>query len=576
MRESNETGTAQDGTPEWAERPPVYGNETTGRGRHLLGARGDRSGNVGSASWLMQGGRAVVGMSAAHPLRWDVIGESVPRNASAQGTRPKRRPVGTRVVNHHRTLLQQQAADARSGWPLDWSVFLQGREPSLLTCELYDIAEYSIGSVYASMQEYYAHGYVARNATSLTLRENLMPLAKEDKAHSLRREGLVAKSQEGTPQDGFALYVVDGVVSWGMSLGGLGREQVVNFLDPPVPLEVQIKDDLFTFPRLMYDMGHCHVQRLMTCDTKPKQLLSTVVICALMLYVVGWVLSLSSGTMVLMMASLLPWFAMWYAYGYSPSCFPMVPTCFAADLVETVNRTLPAKMEWPVLLIEQETCNREGVPYNTSLRGKVNCFKSCATEEFRFRSWEDSLAWVLCDMDVSMCKTVGEWAARQTALAQSYNDTTTYFVQVLHFGNTHLTDAHRVCGLLTGFYIIPVLLSAIWVLFMVAAFVKTIFLLSTRTVLYALQAPPAPAEDPSATLEDEDGVAPEEEIQSDVQDDAQGAGALASTDDDDGDGSNKLPRGGLQAVKEEDERSDGSALEEGRVGRRGGRGPYPM
>lgn len=356
---------------------------------------------------------------------------------------------------HGRHLLaaagQPDAQSRRAGWPQDWVEFVKTREPELLTCELYDIASYSIETAYTAMEEYHENGFIPRNNTNASIRDNLMRTSQRDPEYELQRNSLFSDTRAREDSKNFGVYVVDAVMDLVLQLAGVSVEDVLNFFDPVPPLEQQIRDDLFTFPRLVYDLSHCDLHRVMRCDATPKNLFSVVVICTVMLYVlVRLIPFLPDGASTFAFVVILPWFVMWYAYGYSPACFPMIPTCFGSDMFDLVNASLPSQILWPALLIKQDVCTREGVPYNTSLTpASFNCFKSCASDEFRFRGWEDALAWIVCDIDVRVCERLGKWAAAQTSLAASYNDTTAYFVQVLAYNNEHLTVAHRLCGFIT-------------------------------------------------------------------------------------------------------------------------------
>ena len=59
----------------------------------------------------------------------------------------------------------------------------------------------------------------------------------------------------------------------------------------------------------------------------------------------------------------LPLAAMWYAYGYAPSCVPMVPTCLIEDLMVYTQLLLPAYVTVPAALQRVPACwNNTAVP----------------------------------------------------------------------------------------------------------------------------------------------------------------------------------------------------------------------
>jgi hypothetical protein len=370
------------------------------------------------------------------------------------------------------------------------------------------------------MTLYHESGYLSRTNVSARIRDSLMRMSESSPEYDLQRENIFAQdtSAEGG-SDNFAVYVIDGIVRTVSGLVGISGRHALNFFDPSVPLETQIRDDLFTFPRIIYDLSHCDIHRVMLCDAAPKNLFSVVVVSVFSMWLAGSLLPLPSGSFTFFMLVTLPWVVMWYSYGYSPACFPMVPTCFAGDLFALVNSTLPAKIVWPALLIQQDVCNLEAEPYNKSLTSKnYNCFKSCAAEEFRFRGWQDALAWILCDIDIDVCQSVSRWLLQQSriSLVTAYADTTEYFVQVLRFDNRHLTDAHRFCGFITGFYIIPAVFVALWLLLMAASFLKAVVVLAVHTALFVLTSTastePPPNNDGASTGANVASDAPDSEV----------------------------------------------------------------
>lgn len=210
-----------------------------------------------------------------------------------------------------------------------------------------------------------------------------------------------------------------------------------------------------------------------------------------------------------------PWMVMWYAYGYSPTCFPMIPTCFMEDIVNTLKTTIPETVTWPALVIKQEHCNLQGAPLNPNSTVPGGCFRSCSEPQFRFVSWQDPFAWWLCELNLGWCQTVADTAARYTPLADDYRSTTYYFMDVLNFNDLDLTNAHRFCGVFTGFYIIPAMLAVLWSVIMAGAFVKAAITVLLKTAIYIVKSRTnAPGE--NTTIE-EDAEADQDEVDADKQ-----------------------------------------------------------
>eukprot|EP00961_Rhodomonas_salina_P300025 3939412-Rhodomonas_salina.3 len=374
-------------------------------------------------------------------------------------------------------------------WTVDWKKFEGSWNGENAACELFDIADEAISNMWNATSTYYSEGYVARNISKYGIMDNVMHAVPVTPDAINARNKQIKSSTVGMDESGFLNLLLGEVFVGVKMLLGIDEQSVVSFFDPELPLETQIEQDLFTLPRILNDFTKCNVERVMLCNTRPRALVPTIAICIVLIWFVCQLLAMSSGTMVLVMFLILPWVVMWYAYGFSPMCFPMIPTCIMTDTIHALNSTFPSRMEWPALLIHQENCTLEGVPHKQLVdagRNISNCFKSCASDEFGFRSFEDPVAWFLCDLDVPTCQRFSKWIVSQTSFASRYNETTAYFSKVLAFGNKHVTVAHRTCGYFTGFYIIPAFLMLLWIIFMFGAFLKALITLSFKTLVFVL------------------------------------------------------------------------------------------
>ena len=95
-------------------------------------------------------------------------------------------------------------------------------------------------------------------------------------------------------------------------------------------------------------------------------------------------------------------FTLWYVFGYSMNCMPLVPTCLASELLDITQRLLPTSISWPVQLQQWPGCV-DGVPSSllpTSLirPGTADCFIPCTSAPFSYLTWEDSVAWLSCEL----------------------------------------------------------------------------------------------------------------------------------------------------------------------------------
>jgi hypothetical protein len=156
------------------------------------------------------------------------------------------------------------------------------------------------------------------------------------------------------------------------------------------------------------------------------------------------------------------------------------------DFVVSMKETFPISIRWPALLIKQDICSLDGVPYDNRTRGEVNCFESCANDQFNFRSFIDPFAWFLCEIDTPTCVRLATWLHSYTSFAAGYYDTTMFFKQVLLLNNSHATHAYRVCAILTGYYLIPSLLFVIWLFFMSALLTRAAITLGFKTLVFVI------------------------------------------------------------------------------------------
>eukprot|EP00961_Rhodomonas_salina_P296341 3936258-Rhodomonas_salina.4 len=219
------------------------------------------------------------------------------------------------------------------GWPVVWSdVIWNFKTKESRTCDLFDIGNESVRHVINASREYFANGYRERNYSNFSLSDTLMKVPTISKERWATEQARVVESQEGIVEDTVFFVILNSTLNAIEALSGVKTEHVIAFFNPEETLQEQIDGDMFTLGRIMQDLTHCNIQRIMLCDTKPRALIPTIIICGAGIWLICKALWLSSGMMVLLMTLLLPWVTMWYSYGYSPSCFPLVPTCLMHDV----------------------------------------------------------------------------------------------------------------------------------------------------------------------------------------------------------------------------------------------------
>jgi hypothetical protein len=158
-----------------------------------------------------------------------------------------------------------------------------------------------------------------------------------------------------------------------------------------------------TAAKLAKDLLTCDFDSILTC--KDKRTNTFVGSLSVLLLMMGFYFALGSSATLILSGISLPLFILYYVYGYSPMCIPMVPECAVADFLSIAKWFIPIRIDWPPLLQRIPDCAlNKSIPHQ-------DCFISCADHPFRYRSWEASIAWAACDYDPSWCKrTLEPWA----------------------------------------------------------------------------------------------------------------------------------------------------------------------
>jgi hypothetical protein len=426
------------------------------------------------------------GASSWHPSSAPPSSPFAPPATTTTATAPNSSQPSV-VTSAKRTLLQS-VRELGNDWPVDWSTYvlkLNGGNESL--CDLWDITKTSVSTMFNSTMRYYAEGFTSRENISTVITDNLMKLASAPKNNIEQRKEYIENAENTeAPDDNIAVMIVKFFVGICKKIVGLDTEGFLRFFYPDIPLEEQIKQDAITLPRIMYELTVCNTENVMLCNSAPRALIPSIVICVVFLYILSYALFLSSGTTQFLMVFVLPSLIMWYSYGYSPFCFPMIPTCFMADVAIALNSTVPARIEWPPMLIFTEKCSLYGIPFNESLKGQVNCFRSCTGDELGFKSYEDPIAWFLCSISQDACHKAATTLRNYTVLAERFASSVEYSKQVIAFGDRQASTAHHICAVMTSFYVTPIVFLAIWLSLMVFLLLRAAVVIFFKVVILLL------------------------------------------------------------------------------------------
>jgi hypothetical protein len=278
---------------------------------------------------------------------------------------------------------------------------------------------------------------------------------------------------------------------------GVGTESIVSFFttSPHIPR------DVLTARNLAKDMFMCDFESLMLCSRHNRRIFVSLVIaywfywiCSTMLIRVG--LTGIAGALIYA----IPFVTLWLAYGLSPLCVPMIPTCIMTDVVESVQIVLPAKITWPDTLQVYPGCLGPKwydanativVPqqFENITRGAAECMRSCKQQPFYFKSWEGTLAWVACSLDATSCKDLDipyfPDFRRQTEL---YSGVILATTNATNFLPRDVYAAYSFCFWMTIAQAIPYLLLVLGILYLAVTMVQLPFMVAAAGMNCFVQA----------------------------------------------------------------------------------------
>ena len=160
----------------------------------------------------------------------------------------------------------------------------------------------------------------------------------------------------------------------------LNKTYIEDFLDS-APYAASIKS-----------LVQCNFTRIQTCAGRYDLFWSTfqVIVILLVVGVIGKLIEIPYIETILILF-FVP-LVMYSAYGYALTCAPLIPVCALRDLLTLLEYILPESIEWPNALVSIPGCK------------DISCMRSCVSElDIGFASWQDHLAWIMCEIDSSWC-----------------------------------------------------------------------------------------------------------------------------------------------------------------------------
>ena len=231
-----------------------------------------------------------------------------------------------------------------------------------------------------------------------------------------------ARTSRGLPTAAF---------DWTLSLLRLTRQDVAAFFLDPCAGRSCVDANRLTAIFVAESMSACSFESVMYCGQSSRDLLP----CAVLVLLACLAASAAARALGLpLVGSLLfyayPFLTIWYAYGISPTCFPLIPTCLLDDVLRSITRVLPHNVTVPPLL---------------RCPGQDDCLRSCSG--LGFGTWEAPLVFALCD--VGLCPTL-----RSTGWLRFWDAA---IAEKMAMAASQDADAYRVCALVTMVSALPLL-----------------------------------------------------------------------------------------------------------------------
>jgi hypothetical protein len=262
-----------------------------------------------------------------------------------------------------------------------------------------------------------------------------------------------------------------------------------------------IPRDILTVRNIAKDMFMCDFESVMLCSRHNRRIFLSLIVSYLLYLIIATMLGFVGLRGVAgVLFYLIPFVSLWLAYGLSPTCIPMIPTCMLSDIIESLQVVVPAKITWPDSLQVYPGCI--GPPwydpnatvvippqFSNITAGSSACLLSCRGAPFYFETWESSLAWVTCTLDARTCVTL------EIPYFPNFTTHTQQYSPILLAG-TNNTDvkavdtgaAYSFCFWVTFARVVPYILLFISLLLLVVSMIQLPFMLTTAAVQCIVQA----------------------------------------------------------------------------------------
>jgi hypothetical protein len=254
--------------------------------------------------------------------------------------------------------------------------------------------------------------------------------------------------------------------------GGVGGRRTMDALFSTISYDEALVNNYITGRRVLKEISFCNYTTLTFGPPVVQKLLPLLLTLFFFFFLFTFLFSPNSFLTWGLWLFVFPSILYWAAYNLSPLCWPMMPPRLPHDVTMEIKALIPTSIEIPAFLIEP----------NCTVRGLLSdgtydpaCFKSCSQHPFFFVSWQDVLAWWMCEIHSGTCRDVGVQASRWSAL-QDMTASLQYFADVVDFAgqDSDFMRAHRVCAVFTLYHLIFAVLAAAFVVLLAPATIMAI------------------------------------------------------------------------------------------------------
>jgi hypothetical protein len=246
-------------------------------------------------------------------------------------------------------------------------------EYSIATCPIIIVTKDSAIEIFSVLSLYFKHMLDDKPPISKSLRNNLPQFLFHPAANQTN-----------------ILYNYKSWASW-------IYYNTLNFfkVDPGDIKEFLVGNDKWSLLWILQTSVMCDFGSAMSCSRHNKDLFMSIIVFILFYFIIKFMANaLGAPILSTMFFFSFPFFILWYTYGFSPNCLPMLPTCLFTDIIDLITVLFPTQFEFPHLLY----CTQTNINYTVT---EYSCLQSCST--VGFTEAIDPLAYSVCSFDHAIC-----------------------------------------------------------------------------------------------------------------------------------------------------------------------------